>query len=121
MGSDSGRAANGCCARQVLAQRPAMLFLGGPPEDVRFALDRHNATLAGAVRTETTQASGSPPAVPASAPDVWCCQSAAHRGKQLSQLGTARQPDIGLQQRARIHRMLIQKFASHTDLFEWCR
>ena len=49
---ESGRsftaAEKGLAARQVLDQRPALLFLGGPPEDVRFVLDRHNATLAGA-------------------------------------------------------------------------
>jgi hypothetical protein len=36
----------------VLAQRPALLFLGGSPEDVQFALDRHNGMLAGAACTK---------------------------------------------------------------------
>lgn len=52
MGSDSGKEVNERYARQVLDQRPALLFLGGPPEDVQFVLDRHNATLAGAARTK---------------------------------------------------------------------
>lgn len=30
---------------QVLRQQPALLFLGGPPEDVKFALERHDAVL----------------------------------------------------------------------------
>jgi hypothetical protein len=48
-GISSSKQRSGCYARQVLAQRPALLFLGGPPGDVQFALDRHNATLAGAI------------------------------------------------------------------------
>lgn len=30
---------------EVLTQQPALLFLGGPPADVAFALERHNSTI----------------------------------------------------------------------------
>lgn len=77
---------HGCCARQVLAQRPALLFLGGPPEDVQFALDRHNATLPGALRTNFCRAS----ALLCPAVDIWFCRLPVRRDMQLSWLGLAR-------------------------------